>query len=200
MALSSLTAQLAALELQQRALLSSVALTAAALDGLPSYAAVAPTLAQIPTYTARLARVRRTMAQQQADADALKRRALDAARRRRDNLRLLRERQRSEAERDRGVLRARIVAGPPELATAVGGAAERREQERQEGEPAEGEAEVEVEVEAEEMEEMGGGERKERSTTGTGRSTPVSGRGTPVQGSGARVVKRRGKARKADIQ
>ena len=183
MALSSLTAQLAALEEQQRALLSSVALTVTALDGLPGYAAVAPTLAQIPTYSARLARVRRAMALQQADADALKRRALDAARRRRDNLRLLRERQREEAERDRSVLRARIAAAAPEPASAEGAGEQGREEEGEGGVEGDGEGEGEGEGEGDEMEE-----KKGRGTPGTGRS------------AGVRVVKKRKKARKADIQ
>jgi flagellar biosynthesis chaperone FliJ len=159
LALSSLTSQLASLESQQSALLTSLSLTSSTLSNLPNYNAIAPTLQQIPTYTTKLSRLRRAMVQQQQEVESLKRRALEAGKRRREHLKKLREREREEAEKDRGVLRARVVSE---------GASQAQEEGEDDG----------------------------------GRSTPVevsSGRGTPVQG-GVKVVKKRKKARKVEIQ
>ncbi|KAF8242246.1 hypothetical protein K440DRAFT_664900 [Wilcoxina mikolae CBS 423.85] len=109
LALSSLTSQLAHLESQQSALLTSLSLTSSTLSNLPNYNAIAPTLQMIPTYTAKLSRLRRAMVQQQQEVESLKRRALEAGKRRREHLKKLREREREEGEKDRGVLRARVV-------------------------------------------------------------------------------------------
>jgi hypothetical protein len=108
-AVLSLTEQLAALQAQQRALLDSISHTSTSLSSLPSYNAVAPTFSAIPTYAQKLARLKKTMVQQQQDVEALKRRAQEAGKKRRENLRRMHERRREEGERDRTVLRARMV-------------------------------------------------------------------------------------------
>ncbi|KAI5820389.1 hypothetical protein BZA77DRAFT_77793 [Pyronema omphalodes] len=109
LALASLTSQLSHLESQQTALLTSMSLTAGSLSSLPNFAEVAPTMQQIPTYTAKLTRLRKIMAQQQQEVENLKRRALEAGKRRREHTVKLREREKEEAERDRSVLRAKHV-------------------------------------------------------------------------------------------
>jgi len=108
-AVLSLTEQLTALQAQQRALLDSISHTSTSLSSLPSYNAVAPTFSAIPTYAQKLARLKKTMVQQQQDVEALKRRAQEAGKKRRENLRRMHERRREEGERDRTVLRARMV-------------------------------------------------------------------------------------------
>ncbi|KAI5840827.1 hypothetical protein DFP73DRAFT_611611 [Morchella snyderi] len=108
-ALDTLTAQLHHLETEQTTLLSTLHITTTTLTTLPSYTAIAPTLSQIPHYERKLARLKAAMAQQQHDVAELRRRAGDAAARRRANLRALEEARRGERERDRTVLRARVV-------------------------------------------------------------------------------------------
>jgi len=162
-ALSTLTSTLSELEAQQAALLQSMTLTQTTLQSLPCYGAVAPTLAQIPTYSAKLARLKRLMALQQQELEALKRRALEVGKRRREHLARLREREREEMEMDRGVLRARVVGeGTPRAGTPVS---------------------------AEMQEESGNA----GASSAAGRATPM-----PVQA--VRVVKKKKKARKVDIQ
>jgi hypothetical protein len=172
-ALASLTTQLSMLESRQSALLHSMSLTSQTLSHLPAYTAIAPVLSQIPEYTARLARVKRVMAQQQKDVDALKRRALEAGRKRRENLARKREREREEAEKDRGVLRARVVGidVPSPTPTPVGSAAISRT-----ASPAVAWSPV---------------------TASEAEASSASGQG--VQGA-VRVVKKKKKARKAEIQ
>ncbi|KAA8896539.1 hypothetical protein FN846DRAFT_910657 [Sphaerosporella brunnea] len=171
-ALASLTSQLSALDASQRALLSSISTTSSALSTLPAYQHIAPVLSQIPHYSAKLARLKRLMAHQQSEVEALKRRAQEAGRRRRELIARRGERERVEAERDRTLLRARVVgvdvarSGPP----AVEGAEEAA---------VEGTAAV---------------------TEGVEEGHSTSGRGTPVLGQGVRVVKKKKKARKAEIQ
>jgi hypothetical protein len=172
-ALASLTTQLSMLESRQSALLHSMSLTSQTLSHLPAYTAIAPVLSQIPEYTARLARVKRVMAQQQRDVDALKRRALEAGRKRRENLARKREREREEAEKDRGVLRARVVGidVPSPIPTPVGSAVISRT-----ASPAVAWSPV---------------------TASEEEASSASGQG--VQGA-VRVVKKKKKARKAEIQ
>lgn len=92
---------------EQTALLTSLHLTSSTLSTLPSYTAIAPTLSQIPHYESKLARLKAAMAQQQRDVAELKRRALEAGMKRRQNLGRIEERRRGERERDRTVLRAK---------------------------------------------------------------------------------------------
>ncbi|KAL7272008.1 hypothetical protein RUND412_005198 [Rhizina undulata] len=110
-AIDSLTEQLRSLETQQTALLTSLHLTSSTLAALPNYTQIAPTLSQIPHYESKLTRLKFAMAQQQRDVAELKRRALDASARRRRNLDKIEERRMGERERDRTVLRARMVGG-----------------------------------------------------------------------------------------
>ncbi|KAH8150690.1 uncharacterized protein LAJ45_05386 [Morchella importuna] len=108
-AVDILTAQLRHLEHEQTTLLTSLHLTCSTLSTLPNYTAIAPTLSQIPHYESKLARLKAAMAQQQRDVAELKRRALEAGARRRANLKRIEEGRRGERERDRTVLRARVM-------------------------------------------------------------------------------------------
>ncbi|KAI5784599.1 hypothetical protein EDC01DRAFT_662684 [Geopyxis carbonaria] len=119
-ALASLTAQLAALESQQRALLSSFSVTHSALQTLPAYTEVAPTLGAIPQYTRKLELLKRQMAVQTIELQALKRRAMEAGKKKRENTARLRERRREEGERDRTVLRARVLGEQQERSGTPG--------------------------------------------------------------------------------
>lgn len=120
---------------EQTALLTSLHLTSSTLSTLPSYTAIAPTLSQIPHYESKLARLKAAMAQQQRDVAELKRRALEAGMKRRQNLGRIEERRRGERERDRTVLRAKH-------AEEGGGEGEGEEVKEEEGE--EGVPELEV--------------------------------------------------------
>ncbi|KAI5857210.1 hypothetical protein BZA05DRAFT_168494 [Tricharina praecox] len=196
-ALSTLMTTLSTLEAQQAALLQSMSLTHSTLQTLPAYSAVAPTLSQIPTYSSKLARLKRLMALQQQELEGLKRRALDVGKRRREHLARVREREREEAEKDRGVLRARIVGeGLSRAGTPVSGemleengsagilpASGRGTPASGRGTPASGR----------------GTPASGRGTPASGRGTPASGRGTPVPAQAVRVVKKK-KARKVEIQ
>ncbi|KAL0636734.1 hypothetical protein Q9L58_004342 [Maublancomyces gigas] len=104
-AVDHLTEQLRSLEHEQTALLTSLHLTSSTLSTLPSYTAIAPTLSQIPHYESKLARLKTAMAQQQHDVAELKRRALEAGAKRRQNLSRIEEKRRGERERDRTVLK-----------------------------------------------------------------------------------------------
>ena len=187
-ALSSLTARLSSLESQQRALLAAHSLTNSTLSSLPAYSAIAPVLSAIPANTAKLARLKRTMALQQQEVESLKRRALEAGKKRRENLRRVHERRREEQERDRTVLRARMAGE-----SSIRSDASIRE-------PVSGESSQRVSGSNTPTPQETPGARGESPLTMAseqgGRSTPSQGRrNTPVM-----VVKKKKKARKVEIQ
>ena len=178
---------------QQSALLTSLLLTTDSLSpipltgtptSIPNYHLISPILSLIPTYTAKLTRLRNTMSSQTLEITQLRRRAEEIKRGRRRNLERVRERWERERERDRTVLRAR-VAGVM-MGEEVGG------------------------VTPKVVEEIGGGGGGDVLAMAT--AVPFSGapatatptsqmppQGAP-EGSGIRVVKRKKKVRQAEMQ
>lgn len=181
-----------------------MSLTTQTLHNLPHYNAIAPTLNAIPTYSAKLARLKKMMTTQKLEVEALKRRAGDAAHRRNDNRRRILERRREEAERDRGVLRARVVVAEEvklkstETDEGKKSKAETKPKDTAVVEDAGSQQEVEEGERDAEGKEVAEGEASPGSIAPSSRSeTPSASRSSATI---ARVVKRRKKARAAEIQ
>ncbi|KAF8458869.1 hypothetical protein BGX38DRAFT_1150363 [Terfezia claveryi] len=193
-ALDSLTYQLQSLEAQQSALLTSLRLTTDSLSpalpsgtptSIPNYHLISPIFSLIPTYTAKLTRLRNTMSSQTLEITQLRRRVEEVKRGRRRNLERVRERWERERERDRTVLRARMV-GVVTGEELVGGFTPKV------------------------VGEIGNGGRGEEDMLATAAGValpgtpvtptlPISPPGAP-EGSGIRVVKRKKKVRQAEMQ
>ncbi|KAF3915926.1 hypothetical protein AA313_de0205324 [Arthrobotrys entomopaga] len=106
--LSKLASQLEELENTQTALLHSYHATSSALADIRSYNTVSPVMELIPTYTAKIARLKQLMSQQRLQVEKMKVRAAEVRRVKKGNAERMKRRWEEERERDKGIA-ARVV-------------------------------------------------------------------------------------------
>ncbi|KAF3934767.1 hypothetical protein ABW20_dc0108278 [Dactylellina cionopaga] len=195
--LSKLSAQLEALETTQTTLLHSYHATSTALADIRSYNAVAPVMELVPTYTAKITRLKQLMMQQKTQVEKMRARAEDLRKVKKGNAQMLKKRWEEERERDKS-LAARMVGAGHNDAGEV-------KTERGEGElsgpiipdtgVAGGEVQRDDEPLSSQSRQQEGFRRPEAPLDTPGASTP------PTMVIPTRtVVKRRKKARQAEIE
>ncbi|KAK6524258.1 hypothetical protein TWF694_005914 [Orbilia ellipsospora] len=118
--LSKLASQLEELETTQTALLHSYHATSTALADIRSYNTVSPVMDLIPTYTAKVARLKQLMMQQKMQVDKMKARAEEVRRVKKGNAEKMKRRWEEERERDKGIA-ARVVGSAVSIPDVGGG-------------------------------------------------------------------------------
>ncbi|EPS35715.1 hypothetical protein H072_10828 [Dactylellina haptotyla CBS 200.50] len=106
--LAKLSAQLEALETSQTALLHSYHATSNALADIRSYNTVAPVMELLPTYTAKVAKLKQVMTQQKVQLERMRVKVEEVRKVKKQNAEMMKKRWEEEKEWDKG-LAAKMV-------------------------------------------------------------------------------------------